>query len=56
MPTFSQTDRFRRDVANLTAEQKAAFRAAAARFVDDLSSGGFHLGTAMTMSLSAVLA
>ena len=44
MPTFSQTDRFRRDVANLTAEQKAAFRAAAARFVDDLSSEGFRPG------------
>jgi hypothetical protein len=44
VPTFSQTDRFRRDFAKLTAEQKAAFRAAAARFVDDLPSEGFHPG------------
>jgi hypothetical protein len=39
MPTFAQTDRFRRDFANLTAEQQAAFRAAAAKLVADLESG-----------------
>jgi hypothetical protein len=44
MPTFAQTDRFRRDYANLTAEQKAAFRAAAAKFVVDLESGSFRPG------------
>ena len=44
MPTFSQADRFRRDFAKLTAEQKAAFRAAAARFVADLPSGRFRPG------------
>ena len=44
MSTFSQTDRFRRDFANLTAEQKAVFRAAAARFVDDLPSEGSRPG------------
>jgi hypothetical protein len=44
MPTFSQTDRFRRDFANLTAEQKAVFRAAAARFVDDLQAERFRPG------------
>ena len=44
MPTFSQTDRFRRDFANLTGEQKAVFRAAAARFVDVLPSEGFRPG------------
>ena len=44
MPTFAQTDRFRRDFAKLTAEQKAVFRAAAARFVADLSSGTFRPG------------
>jgi len=44
MPTFAQTDRFRHDFANLTAAQKAAFRAAAAKFVADLESGGFRPG------------
>ena len=44
MPTFSQADRFRRDFAKLTAEQKAVFRAAAARFVADLPSGRFRPG------------
>ena len=44
MPTFSQADRFRRDFARLTAEQKAVFRAAAARFVADLPSGRFRPG------------
>ena len=44
MPTFEQTDRFRRDFANLTAVQKAAFRAAAAKFVADLASGSFRQG------------
>jgi len=44
MPTFAQTDRFRRDSAKLTATQKAAFRAAAARFVADLPSGSFRPG------------
>ena len=44
MPTFAQTDRFRRDFAGLTAAQKAAFRAAAAKFVADLPSGRFRPG------------
>ena len=44
MPTFAQTDRFRRDFANLTAAQKAAFRVAAAKFVADLESGDFRPG------------
>ena len=44
MPTFAQTDRFRRDFANLTAEQKAAFQAAAAKFVVDLEAGSFRPG------------
>ena len=42
MPTFSQTGRFRRDFASLTAAQTAAFRAAAAKFVVDLESGRFR--------------
>jgi hypothetical protein len=44
MPTFAQTDRFRRDFAALSPEQQAAFRAAAAKFVADLPSGRFRLG------------
>jgi len=44
MPTFAQADRFRRDFAKLTAAQKAAFRAAAAKFVADLPSGSFRPG------------
>ena len=44
MPTFAQTDRFRRDFARLTAAQKTAFRAAVAKFVADLPSGGFRPG------------
>ncbi len=44
MPTFAQTDRFRRDFAKLTALQKAAFRVAAARFVADLRTGQFRAG------------
>lgn len=44
MPTFAQTGRFRRDLAKLTAARKAAFRAAAAKFVADLMSGGFRPG------------
>ena len=44
MPTFAQTDRFRRDFAALSPGQQAAFRAAAAKFVADLPSGRFRLG------------
>jgi len=44
MPTFAQADRFRGDFAKLTGAQKAAFRAAAAKFVADLPSGSFRPG------------
>ena len=44
MPTFAQADRFRRDFAKLTTAQKAAFRAAAAKFVADPPSGSFRPG------------
>lgn len=44
MPAFAQTDRFRRDFATLTRAQKAAFRAAAAKFVVDLESGALRPG------------
>jgi hypothetical protein len=42
VPTFGQTDRFRRDFAKLTAAQRSAFRAAAAKFVADLPSRSFR--------------
>jgi hypothetical protein len=44
MPTFAQTDRFRRDFVALSPVQQAAFRAAAAKFVADLPSGRFRPG------------
>ena len=44
MPTFAQTDRFRRDLAKMTAAQRAAFRAAAAKFVAVLPSRSFRPG------------
>jgi hypothetical protein len=44
MPTFAQTDRFRRDLADLTAQQREALRAAAAKFVVDVESGSFRSG------------
>ena len=44
MPTFAQTDRFRRDLAKLTAAQTAAFRAAVTKFVSDLPPGSFRPG------------
>jgi hypothetical protein len=44
VPTFAQTARFRRDFAKLSASQKEAFRAAAAKFVADLVSGSFRPG------------
>ena len=44
MPTFAQTDRFRRNFAKLTAAQKAAFRAVAVKFVADLQAGRFRPG------------
>ncbi len=42
MPTYAQTDRFRRDFAKLTPAQKADFRAAAVKFVADLQAGQFR--------------
>lgn len=44
MPTFAQTDQFRRDFARLTSAQKVAFRASVAKFVADLPSGAFRPG------------
>jgi hypothetical protein len=42
MPTFAQTDQLRRDLAGLTAAQKAAFRVAATKLVADLAAGSFR--------------
>jgi hypothetical protein len=44
VPTFAQTDRFRRDFAKLPKAQKAAVRAAVTKFVADLPSGTFRPG------------
>lgn len=44
MPTYSSTESFKRDHSSLTREQKAAFRRAVERFIDDLASGSFRKG------------
>ena len=38
MPTYARTERFMRDHAGLSREQKAAFRAAVRHFVEDLEA------------------
>ncbi|MGI8552783.1 MAG: hypothetical protein ACR2PL_18645 [Dehalococcoidia bacterium] len=43
MPTYALTDRFKREYAKLTPEQKAAFKVAVQRLVADLKAGrGFR--------------
>lgn len=43
MPTYETTRRFERDYANLTREQREAFREAVRKFVEDLEKGtGFR--------------
>jgi len=45
VPTYTRLPRFDRDYAALTAAEKAAFRAAVRKFVDDLGRGhGFRKG------------
>ena len=44
MPTYETTRRFDRDFAALSADQKAAFREAVAKFVGDIESGIFRKG------------
>jgi len=44
MPTFEVTDRFRRDFAGLTPDQKAAFRNALRAFIEDLPRRRFRRG------------
>ncbi len=45
MPTYTRLPRFDRDWAELSAEQKAAFKGAVRKFVDDLERGrGFRKG------------
>lgn len=45
MPTYGQTDRFKKDHAALSTEDKKRFNAAIARFVEDLKAKrGFRKG------------
>lgn len=44
MPTYDQTEGFRRDVKALTPEQRAALRKAIRAFVEDLGKGRFRKG------------
>ena len=45
MPTYERLPRFDKDYAALSAEEKAAFKAAARKFVEDLKRGqGFRKG------------
>ena len=44
MPTYAQTASSRRDYAALSPEQKAAFRRAVARFIEDIVGGAFRKG------------
>ena len=44
MPTYETTATFRRDYERLTIEQRAAFKAAVAKFVHDLKRGAFRKG------------
>ncbi len=44
MPTYAQTESFRRDFAGLSPEQRAAFRRAVRHFIDDLRTGKFRKG------------
>ena len=44
MPTYALTASFRRDFAELTPDQKAAFRRAVAHFIQDQSAGRFRKG------------
>ncbi len=44
MPTYERTDRFRRDHAALSPEEKAAFRTAVEQFIEDLPSQRFRKG------------
>lgn len=44
MPTFVLTERFLRDIEDLTPEQRRAFRAAVAKFRQDLPSRRFRKG------------
>ncbi|MDQ3770800.1 MAG: hypothetical protein M3343_01775 [Actinomycetota bacterium] len=39
MPTYSRTARFARDHASLSSKEKARFKAAVAKFVEDLRAG-----------------
>ncbi len=44
MPTYDQTDEFRRDYKRLTDDQKDLFDTAVTKFVDSLRTGQFRSG------------
>lgn len=44
MPTWDQTETFRRDLRSLSRVEKATFKRAVARFVADLQTGKFRKG------------
>lgn len=44
MPTYARTASFKHDHALLTPDQKAAFRQAVDRFIEDLTAGKFRKG------------
>ncbi len=44
MPTFDQTARFRRDLANLTKDQRYRFKLAVGYLVEDLTAGRWPRG------------
>jgi hypothetical protein len=44
LPTYETTDRFRREHGRLSGDQRAAFKTAVSRFVEDLAAGKFRPG------------
>lgn len=42
MPTYARTASFKHDHASLTPDQKAAFRQAVDKFIEDLTAGKFR--------------
>lgn len=44
MPTHAETDQFKRDVKNLTAEQRKEFNRDLKKFIEDVTRGEFRSG------------
>jgi hypothetical protein len=44
VPTYDQTDQFKRDLATLSADERKAFKRAVEKFIEDLRSGKFRRG------------